>query len=81
MSLGDVVHGSDAGAPAHADDRATLLDMSRLAQRAAQIKDVIALVQFLQQSRALAENQIYDGDGAVFTVGVRNGQRDSYNFV
>jgi hypothetical protein len=78
VPLGDVMHGRDARAAAHADDRTHLVDFCSLAQGAAQVQDVVSLLQLFEHGRGLAEDEVDDGDGALVPVGVGDGQGDAF---
>ena len=77
MALGDVVHGGDAGTAAHTDDGTFFLDMGGLAQGTANVQDLVTGLEVLKDGRALAHDQIDDGDGALFGIGIGNGQGDA----
>ena len=80
MALGNVMHGGHARAAAHADDllrRFKALNVGRAAERSANVVDVLPFFEFLKHLGGAAEHQIHDGDGAVFLVGVGNGQRET----
>lgn len=75
MPLGDVVHGGDARAAAHADDGPVeLMNLCGPTERSADVADGISGLQGIQMGRGLAEDQVDQGDGAGFGVGIGDGQ-------
>ena len=77
MALGNVVHGGNTGAAAHAYDRAAFFNMGGVAQGAADVKNGISNAECFKHGGTLAHNQIHYGNGAVFPVSICNGQRNA----
>jgi hypothetical protein len=66
-----------ADAPAHAADRAALLDVGRLAQGAGEVQDLLALLQVAQVVGGLAHLLHDDGSDAVIRPRLGDGQGDA----
>ena len=78
VALGDVVHGRDARAAAHADHSAAFFNVRGVAQRTADVRNGVAFLEGFQQGRAFAQDQIDDGDGAVGRIRIGDGQGDAF---
>ncbi len=74
VGLHDRMHGRNADAAAHADNRPYLLDVGGASERPKEDGDLVAHLKLRQLERRRPHRLEHDGDPALLRVGVRDGQ-------